>query len=109
VLEALLHKGPLPVNTIGPRVHLTPGAISVAVDRLQKNGLVQRSEDEKDRRVRVVSLTPKGRKLIERVFAQHAAQMNALAEELPAKERRRIAEGLKTLGKRAAQGQKPVK
>lgn len=33
-LEALLHKGPLPVNTIGPKVHLTPGSISVAVDRL---------------------------------------------------------------------------
>ena len=25
VLEALLHKGPLPVNTIGPKVWLTPG------------------------------------------------------------------------------------
>jgi DNA-binding Lrp family transcriptional regulator len=28
ILEALLHKGPLPVNTIGPKVHLTPGSIS---------------------------------------------------------------------------------
>ncbi len=25
VLEVLLHKGPLPVNTIGPKVNLTPG------------------------------------------------------------------------------------
>ena len=31
VLEVLLHKGPLPVNTIGPKVWLTPGSISVAV------------------------------------------------------------------------------
>jgi hypothetical protein len=31
VLEALLHKGPLPVNTLGPKVWLTPGSISVAV------------------------------------------------------------------------------
>src|SRR5437773_12463172 len=29
VLEVLLHKGPLPVNTIGPKVWLTPGSISV--------------------------------------------------------------------------------
>ena len=36
VLEVLLHKGPLPVNTIGPKVWLTPGSISVAVDRLVK-------------------------------------------------------------------------
>ena len=26
--EALLNKGPLPVNTIGPKVNLTPGSIS---------------------------------------------------------------------------------
>src|SRR5438132_5431803 len=38
VLEALLHEGPLPVNTIGPKVWLTPGSISVAVDRLVKKG-----------------------------------------------------------------------
>src|SRR6202045_920077 len=34
ILEALLNKGPLPVNTIGPKVNLTPGSISTAVDRL---------------------------------------------------------------------------
>src|ERR1700738_1993627 len=39
VLEVLLHKGPLPVNPIGPKVWLTPGSISVAVDRLEKKGL----------------------------------------------------------------------
>src|SRR5260370_2519695 len=41
VLEVLLHKGPLPVNTIGPKVWLTPGSISVAVDRLEKKTLVK--------------------------------------------------------------------
>jgi DNA-binding MarR family transcriptional regulator len=34
VLEALLHKGPLAVNTIVPIVDLPPGSISIAVDRL---------------------------------------------------------------------------
>ena len=64
VLEALLHKGPLPVNTIGPKVWLTPGSISVAVDRLVKKGLVARKEHPHDRRVRQVELTAKGRALI---------------------------------------------
>jgi len=36
VLEALLHKGPLRVNTVGQKVWLTPGPISVAVNRLVK-------------------------------------------------------------------------
>ena len=39
VLEALLHKGPLPVNEIGKKILLTSGSITVAVDRLEKKGL----------------------------------------------------------------------
>src|SRR6266516_998612 len=42
VLEALLHKGPLPVNEIGKKVLLTSGLITVAVDRLETKGLVER-------------------------------------------------------------------
>src|SRR3982074_2072339 len=64
ILEALLKKEPLPVNTLGPKVNLTPGSISVAVDRLLGKGLVSRVESPEDRRVRVVSLTPKGKELI---------------------------------------------
>jgi MarR family 2-MHQ and catechol resistance regulon transcriptional repressor len=101
VLEALLHKGPLPVNTIGTKVFLTPGSISVAVDRLLGRGLVSRVEDENDRRVRIVALTQKGRRLIERAFAEHAAEMNALAEDMKPSERRQFACMLKTLGKLA--------
>src|SRR5476649_827462 len=71
VLEVLLHKGPLPVNTIGPKVWLTPGSISVAVDRLVKKGLVTRKGHAGDRRVRTVELTPKGRALIMRGFGEH--------------------------------------
>src|SRR6202046_28988 len=61
VLEILLHKGPLPVNTIGPIVDLTPGSISIAVDRLVVKGLVTRVESSEDRRVRIVTLTPRGK------------------------------------------------
>ncbi len=57
VLEALLHKGPLPVNVIGPKVNLTPGSISVAVDRLVAKGFVSRAECSHDRRIRIVALT----------------------------------------------------
>jgi MarR family len=49
ILEALLNKGPLPVNTIGPKVFLPPGSISVAIDRLLDRGLVSRVESPEDR------------------------------------------------------------
>src|ERR1700744_2543626 len=55
VLEILLHKGPLPVNAIGPIIDLTPGSISIAVDRLFAKGLVSRVESAEDRRGGVVA------------------------------------------------------
>src|SRR3989440_11718180 len=90
VLEALLHKGPLPVNTIGPKVHLTPGSISVAVDRLYAKGLVSRVESPEDRRVRVVALTAKGRALITRIFREHAEAIERVAATLSEKERAQL-------------------
>jgi MarR family 2-MHQ and catechol resistance regulon transcriptional repressor len=102
VLEVLLHKGPLPVNTIGPKVWLTPGSISVAVDRLVKKGLVARKESSHDRRVRQVELTGKGRALIVRGFREHAAAMENVARPLSTKERLTLQHLLKKLGKHAA-------
>src|SRR5947209_2932335 len=63
VLEVLLHKGPLPVNTIGDLVRLTSGSITVAVDRLEEKRLVERWSHATDRRARVVHLTAEGRSL----------------------------------------------
>src|SRR6516225_1705661 len=57
VLEALLHKGPLPVNEIGKKVLLTSGSITTAVDRLELKRLVERKDSPDDRRARIVHLT----------------------------------------------------
>ena len=101
VLEALLHKGPLPVNTIGPKVWLTPGSISIAVDRLVRKGLVTRKEQPADRRVRRVELTRKGRALIAAIFREHAAAMENVVKVLSKKERTTLLRLLKKLGKHA--------
>ena len=102
VLEALLHKGPLPVNTIGPIVDLTPGSISIAVDRLFAKGLVSRVESTEDRRVRIVALTPRGKDLIVPAFRKHSGQMRRVFSELSAEELRGLEVKLKKVGKRAA-------
>ena len=75
MLEVLLHKGPLPINTIGPIVDLTPGSISIGVQRLVAKGLVSRAESAEDRRVRIVALTPRGKDLIFSAFRRHSGQM----------------------------------
>jgi len=102
VLEALLHKGPLPVNAIGPIVDLTPGSISVAVDRLHAKGLVSRVESGEDRRVRIVAITPSGKDLIVPAFRKHSGQMRRVFSELSPEELRGFEVALKKIGKRAA-------
>ena len=102
VLEALLHKGPLPVNTIGPIVDLPPGSISIAVDRLVAKGLVSRVESAEDRRVRIVALTPRGKALIDSAFRKHSRQMKEVFCELSPHELRGLEVALKKVGKRAA-------
>ena len=101
ILEALLNKGPLPVNTIGPKVFLTPGSISTAVDRLVERSLVSRVESPEDRRVRIVSLTARGRALIAPVFRKHAAEIKRIFADASPKELRVLEATLKKIGKRA--------
>src|SRR6267378_2124119 len=99
VMEALLHKGPLPVNVIGPKVNLTPGAISVAVDRLEVRGLVARAECLQDRRVRIVALTPRGKSVITPIFRAHVATMEKVFAGLSRHELRQLEQQLKRIGK----------
>lgn len=101
VLELLLHKGPTPVNAIGPKVNLNPGSVSVAVDRLHKKGLVNRVECPSDRRVRTVSITPKGREVFAPLFRQHVSLIQRAFRDVSAEDRRKLEELLKKIGKRA--------
>src|SRR4051812_3504906 len=101
VLEVLLHKGPLPVNVIGPKVNLTPGSISVAVDRLLAKGLVSRVECSGDRRVRLVDLTPRGKRLIAPIFREHVATMERVFAGLSPDELRQLERQLKRIGRQA--------
>ena len=101
VLEVLLNKGPQPVNVIGPKVNLTPGSISVAVDRLLTKGFVSRTESSEDRRVRVVALTPRGKSVITPIFRAHVETMEKVFAGLSRHELRQLEQHLKHVGKQA--------
>ncbi len=101
VLEVLLHKGPMPVNAIGPKVYLNPGSVSVAVDRLYKKGFVSRVECSEDRRVRTVALTEKGRQMFVPLFRRHTALIKRAFRDVSKEELECIEQVLKKVGKRA--------
>jgi DNA-binding MarR family transcriptional regulator len=62
----LLHfsrSGQLPVGKIGARLQVHPASVTNAVDRLETDGLVERSPHPEDGRSVMAAITPAGRKL----------------------------------------------
>ena len=98
VLEALLHKGPLSISEIQAKVLLASGSMTAAVDRVESKDLVLRKTTATDRRARLLELTPKGRRLIERAFEEHARHLESVMPVLDDDEKCRLYAGLKKLG-----------
>jgi MarR family 2-MHQ and catechol resistance regulon transcriptional repressor len=98
VLEALLHKGPLTISAIGEKVLLASASMTSAIDRLEKRGLVLRKSCNSDRRIRLVDLTPVGRKFISKTYAEHEKDLEFITDGLSAAERRTLYDGLKKIG-----------
>lgn len=98
ILEALLHKGPLPINAIGEKVLLTSGSMTAAVNRLQEKNLVTRTKDPSDGRCFHLHLTSSGRRLIDRAYAKHAHNLERIAAVLSPEERDELVRLLKKIG-----------
>ena len=106
VLEALLHKGPLTIGELGAKVLLTSGSMTAAIHRLEKRGLVTRTENAGDRRARVIELTPKGRALIRDAFQDHKRAMEFATAGLSSVDRQTLLNLLRQLGLSAAERSK---
>ncbi len=102
-LEALLHKGPLTITEIQDKVMLASGSMTAAIDRLEKMGLVVRKSTAKDRRARVVQLTPEGQLVATASFEKHADDLESLVSVLSDKEKTQLYGSLKKLGLLAAE------
>jgi MarR family 2-MHQ and catechol resistance regulon transcriptional repressor len=107
VLEALLHKGPLPVSALRKKVLLSSGSMTAAVDRLEQSGLVKRATTPTDRRARIVHLTDQGSTLISKLFEEHARDMEQAFSHLGKAERDALGSLLRKLG-RGSKEESPV-
>lgn len=99
VLETLYHLGPLCQGEISSKLLKSGGNITLVVDNLEKQGLVQRERDQHDRRTVTVSLTPAGRELISRAFPQHLAAIVKEMSILTAEEQETLGDLCRKLGK----------
>jgi len=74
-LEALHHLGPMRPNELARKLLRSPGNMTTVLDNLGRRGLAVRRREKGDRRCLTVHLTDAGRRLIERIFPGHVADM----------------------------------
>ena len=98
ILEALMNKGPLPINIIGRKVLLASGSMTAAVNRLEKKGLIKRIQDPGDGRRFYVHLTRPGLDVIKRAYAVHQTNLEKIVEVLSSKEADELVRLLKKIG-----------
>ena len=101
-LEALLHKGPQTITEIQDRVLLASGSMTAAVDRLEEKGFLRRTSARGDRRIKVLKLTPAGKRIAESAFGRHAAELESAMAVLTPTEKQELRAVLKKLGLFAA-------
>ncbi len=82
VLEVLYHRGDLNVSTITKLIMSTPGNVTVVIRNLKRDGYVTSLPDPSDKRASILSITDKGKELIEKVFPEHAKNFEGYFEAL---------------------------
>jgi MarR family 2-MHQ and catechol resistance regulon transcriptional repressor len=99
VLEALKHLGPLQQGELCHKILRSGSNLTTVVDNLERDGLVRRARDERDRRIQVVDLTEKGRELVSRALPVHVERITRTMAVLEPDEQRELGRLCRKLGR----------
>lgn len=101
-LFRLYHQGPCGVSAIGNQLGITNAASSQLIDRLVVMGYIERCEDLSDRRAKQLSLSSKGREILEEGIAARRRWMETLTIELTPEQKATVIAALSVLTTSAA-------
>ena len=82
VLEVLYHLGDLNIGSITKLTMSTPGNITVVVKNLKRDEWITSIKDPNDSRASILSITQKGKDIVEEVFPNHANNLTKSLEVL---------------------------
>jgi DNA-binding MarR family transcriptional regulator len=85
---------PMSVKALSDAIGLSLPGVSRSIDAMVQRGEVTREEDPRDRRCKRVTVTPRGRRLYERLMAVRIAGVRRFVEELNQDEQEALAHGL---------------
>jgi DNA-binding MarR family transcriptional regulator len=92
LLSCLLFDGPMTVNELAERLEVAPTTVSLMVGELSRKGVLERREDDNDRRRRIVSIADARQPAIRAWLARGAtAWRDALSPLTPAQRRTFVA------------------
>ena len=91
---------PIPLNALSETLGLSGPAISRAIDGLVQRGEVKRTEDPRDRRSKLLTLSARGRRTIDHFVAIRLAGIKRFIEELTDEERAALAVGVSPVARR---------
>jgi DNA-binding MarR family transcriptional regulator len=100
VLATLRRQGPpyrLRPSDFSGALMLTSSGTTKRLDKLEQAGLIARENDPQDRRAILISLTPKGLELMERLTPAHLENERRILAALSAAEQRQLAAALRKL------------
>jgi MarR family transcriptional regulator, lower aerobic nicotinate degradation pathway regulator len=97
VLTSRREQGPASQAEIGRRLSIDRSDLHALLAELERDRLVARIRDERDRRRNVVTLTQAGRTALARLDKRMDAAQDALLEPLSADERRELSRLLRKL------------
>jgi DNA-binding MarR family transcriptional regulator len=100
----LVHrKGVGGVSDIGDHLGITSAAASQMLERLVQQGIVVRSEDPHDRRVKQIALTQKGRRILQESIQARQSWVDDLARLLTPAEQKQVTAALNMLVEKSGQ------
>jgi DNA-binding MarR family transcriptional regulator len=96
-LSVLVDEGPLSQQRLGERQGVDRTTMVAVVDALERQGLVERRRDPRDRRAYALHATPAGRRALERADEAARRAEDEFLARIPAADRQRLKELLRTL------------
>ncbi|SHK37680.1 DNA-binding transcriptional regulator, MarR family [Anaerocolumna jejuensis DSM 15929] len=92
VLEVLYDLGDLRICDIIEKILATGGNMTVVIDNLAKDGLVQQCMDPQDKRVKLIRITEKGKSLMDDLMPRYLDNINSIFKDLSEAEKQNLRE-----------------
>lgn len=96
-LQILISEGDLTIGELSQKMSLACSTITDLADRMEKNKLIVRKKDEKDKRVVRIEALPKGYEIVEKVLEKRRIYLAENLIDFDDKEKEMLKDGLKAL------------